>query len=210
MDSGTTYQQAGESLTDAEACAAIRAGGLEMEQAVSFLYRKGLNKDQIFGFIRSRSGSREDAEDIFQEAMRSLILNIRSGKYRGDGSLQAYVFSICKNLWYKRFQKIKRESDLDQSQEPETRTMESPEALMVKQEEIQLIGKVLGRLGDRCRAVLELWRMGFSMQEIAVRVGYKGEHVARKKKSQCFRRLLDLLEAEPELLQILKEMKWKD
>ena len=68
--------------------------------------------------------------------------------------------------------------------------------------------EVLALVGEKCLKVLELWRMSYSMREIAVAMGYKGEHVARKKKSQCFRSLLDILDAHPALLKMLEEMKW--
>lgn len=196
--------------TDEQICAAVRTGGQEMEQAIRFLFRGELNQEQIIAFIRSRNGSREDAEDILQESMRILILNIRSGKFRGEGSIQAYVFSICKNLWFKRFQKIQLEQGWETQPEPEESTALSPETLLLDREQQQLIRAVLGQLGEKCLQVLELWRMSYSMREIAAKTGYKAENVARKKKAQCFRKLLDLLDEHPALLQLMEEMKWKE
>ena len=180
-----------------------------MERAVHFLYHRGLNKEQIFAFIQSRSGSREDAEDVFQESMRTLILNIRMGKFTGVGSIQAYVFAICKNLWYKRFQRIRREQEYASTSTWVEEEVETPESLLVDHDHLELMHQILDRLGSRCRDVLEYWQMGYSMEEIAIKVGYKGEHVARKKKSQCFRRLMDLLSTSPELQRLLVEMRRK-
>ncbi len=210
MTPGTTYQKLAENYTDEQICQAVRNGGAEMEYAVRYLVERGLNRDQITAFIRARKGSREDAEDILQEAMRSLILGIRSGKFRGEGSIQAYVFSICRNLWYKRFQKIQREQDGEMLPAQEAEDAISPEAILLDAEQQERIRQVLSQTGSKCLQVLELWQMGYSMREIAEQTGYKGEHVARKKKAQCFRKLLDLLDEQPGLLRMLKEMKWNE
>jgi len=157
-------------------------------------------------FVRSRNGSLEDAEDVFQEGIRLLILNVRAGKYKGEGSLAAYLFGVCKRLWYKRFQKMMRDASLENTAFPEAESRQkNPEELLLQAEQVQAIEALLASLGTSCRRVLEMWQLSFSMREIARELGYKNEAVARKKKRLCMVKLLEKLDEEPELLNFLKQ-----
>src|SRR6185436_11226786 len=53
-------------------------------------------------YVKQNSGSRQDAEDIFQEAIIVLLNNIRHPGFQLTASLKTYLFSISKNLWLKK------------------------------------------------------------------------------------------------------------
>lgn len=185
----------------------VLAGGAKLQAAIAHIYQDAQVKKQVMAFVRSRSGSKEDAEDVFHDGVKTLILNVRAGKYKGEGSLSAYLFGVCKRLWFKRFQKIRRNAGYaevataDNDLDPE-----DPELLILSHEREKQIDTMLARLGPACKRVLQMWQLSFSMTEIAEALGYKNEGVARKKKRLCMIKLLDLLEKEPELLAFLKDL----
>lgn len=191
--------------TDEEIILAIVKGGPELEDIMRHLYREGEFRRQIVYFVQSRGGSPEDAEDIFQDSIRNLILGVRENKYRGTGSIAGYLFGIGKNLWFKRFRTLQREETMaNPGAGIELHSDDSPELVLADRELESEVDQLLGLLGEKCRMVLELWKLSYSMKEIAEKLGYKTEGVARKKKRLCMKQLLDILDKNPALMERLK------
>ena len=71
-------------------------------------------------------------------------------------------------------------------------------------EQKNVIQQLLGRLGDKCQKILELWKLSYSMEEIATQVGLKDAGVARRQRYNCYQKLLKIVEQEPSLLNFLK------
>ena len=69
---------------------------------------------------------------------------------------------------------------------------------MVEKEQEDTLSRLLESLGDKCKRVLELWQLSYSMKEIAVEMAYKSDGVARKKKRLCMKKLLEILDEKPE------------
>ncbi|MEO1448820.1 MAG: sigma-70 family RNA polymerase sigma factor [Bacteroidota bacterium] len=186
--------------------AAIKRGGLSLEKVMRELYQSGGSRTQILEFVQKRGGSRDDAEDVFQEGVRNLVLNIRADKFAGASSLEGYLFGICRNVWFKKLQKQKREAEiLEQYGQQEKAPIPDPEIVLVDQDRENKLLELLGKLGETCKEVLVLWQMHYNMKEIASRMGYASEGMARKKKHQCLKRLVALIEANPAWEAILEE-----
>ncbi len=62
-----------------------------------------------------------------------------------------------------------------------------------------LLGQILSRLGEKCEKILELWKLSYSMEEIADKVGLLNAGVARRQRYNCYQKLMNLLEKEPNL-----------
>lgn len=183
-------------FSDIRIISSIKKGGLELEQSMRYLYLTHPCRQQVFSFVQKRRGSREDAEDIFQDGVRFLILQIRNDKYKFEGELGAYLFGICKNLWFKRFRRIAREEGLPDTYQ-EKLADETPELSLMDKERKEQIEELLSGLGEACKKVLELWQLSYSMKEIAAAMGYKTDGVARKKKRLCMKKLLETLKKQP-------------
>lgn len=184
-------------FSDERIISSIQLGGLRLEKAMEYLYLKHGCRREVFVFIRKRGGSKEDAEDIFQDGIRFLIMQVRDGKYKYEGQLGAYLFGICKNLWFRRFKKISRNVAWEPGEEGDLYEESNPELDLLEKDRQEQIRKLMAGIGEACRKVLELWQLSYSMKEIAREMGYKTEGVARKKKHICLKKLLDILKEEP-------------
>ena len=191
-------------MDERELILAIQEGGEALEKAMRSLYEDQEIRKQVFRFVKDRKGSIQDAEDVFQDGIRNLMLSIRAGRYRGEGSLKAYLFGTCRNLWFRRFDRLSRQADPEREM-PVQMVETDPEILLLNREQEQVLAGFLNNIGEKCREVLERWKMGYSMKEIAAAVGYKSEGVARKKKHQCLKKLIEALESAPEYKRLLRE-----
>lgn len=190
-------------FSDANIISSILKNDTSMEQAINYLYdRSGIMED-VQKYIKSRSGSKEMIEDVFQEGVVHLIMNIRKGNYKGEGSIKGYLFGICRNIWLKKLNKEIRHRDETNVMKVEEIDYQTPEYYLIDEEKKSIIDNVLSRLGEMCKKVLTFWKLNYSMKEIAEEVGYKSEGVVRKKKHQCMKKLIKLVKEKPELKELL-------
>ncbi|MEM6348084.1 MAG: sigma-70 family RNA polymerase sigma factor [Bacteroidota bacterium] len=176
----------------------IKQGGKALDMRLKELYLNPSLWEKIWGFVRARGGEKEDAEDIFQDGIRVLILNIRKDKYSFTGSVEQYLLGICRNLWFGRFREKEKQALIREREAEAGKGWEiDPEQSLISEEQKAQLEALLAQLPAACREVLELWQMGYSMKEIAAKVGYKSEGVARKKKHQCMAKLITFLAEKP-------------
>lgn len=189
--------------SDEELIKAIIGGGPSLNKVMGYLYTQRQYKDAILNWLIQKGASNEDAEDVFQDGIKHFIINVRKGQFKGDSTVKTYLTRICTNLW---FTKLRRQNQL-QSIKEQVEVVEeresSPEDLLFTQEKTDLIQQILASLGPLCQKILGLWTLNFKMKEIAQQMGYKSEGMARKKKHQCFQKLMLYLKEKPELADTL-------
>jgi RNA polymerase sigma-70 factor (ECF subfamily) len=183
----------------------ILKGGRKAEEAMAFLLKK--HHGSVLQFVRTRNGSTEDAEDVLQDAVTQLILNIRKGTFKGESSLHTYLFGISKRLWFKRFRKIRRDDDYRNDPEnPDSGSSRDPEGFLIDKEQKNLLSDLFDRLKPKCKEILFLWAMSYSMTEIAEKVEYGSPQVAMNKKNKCLKELTGLIGENPGIGKLLEDL----
>ena len=191
--------------SDESFIAAILSEQGTSDQALGGLYECEAWRNAIFRLVQKSGGSREDAEDVFQEGLRRMIVNIRNGLFEGRSSLKTYHYRICRNLWVSQLRRDHRRRELQQTLQNTGAGLDSEEALIQKERK-EYLSKALQLLGDNCRQVLVMWTKGYPMQEIAEAAGYKNGNVAKKRKRICLTKLISKVREQPELMKILLEL----
>ncbi|MDX2246954.1 MAG: sigma-70 family RNA polymerase sigma factor [Bacteroidia bacterium] len=190
--------------TDEAVIKAIREGGKACDEVMAFLYRRQV--EQVVAFITTRNGSREEAKDVFQDALVNLLVAIREGKFEGKSSLNTYLYAISKNLWYRRFNRSVKEDDYKNANAGDEKTDFTPEVHIMDNDQRSLVSNLLGSLKAKCREVLILWAEKYSMKEIAEELGYQNEQVVRNKKNHCLSELKELVRNHPEARTLIEEL----
>ena len=91
-------------------------------------------------------------------------------------------------------------AEMPLSNEPDTLT---PEVTLVTEERKTVLNRLLQELGERCQQILELWKLSYSMEEIAVSLGFSSSDMARKAKYRCHVSLLEIIRKNPHVEQLL-------
>ncbi|MEO6037372.1 MAG: sigma-70 family RNA polymerase sigma factor [Saprospiraceae bacterium] len=190
--------------TDDQFLAAINSGGQNRQTALRVIYGDNELKRKVIQFVRNRQGNADDGQDMFHEGIIVLDRNIRENRFRGEAPLKGYLYSICRFLWMNQLRKqahTTQGAETVLANEPDEHT---PEITMIAQERKDVLNNLLSQLGDRCQRILELWKLSYSMEEIADSLGFSSADMARKAKYRCHLSLVDLVQQNPEMQKALK------
>ncbi len=165
------------------------------KSAIEAIYRD--NYVLIQHLVVNNNGSEDDARDVFQEALMVLYEKARSGTFELNCQIRTYLYSVCKRLWLKRLQQIRRFDS----------QVESLEATVPVEEDLEIHEKLdfqyvtmrtaMGRIGEPCKSLLEAFYVHHkNMIEIAAFFGYTNADNAKNQKYKCLMRLKKLFFAE--------------
>lgn len=191
-------------FTEKEIVKAIQSGGLQREKVIRYLYNDRDLKNKVQYFVKNNSGNLQDGEDIFHEGIIVLDRNIRQDKYKEESSVQGYLYSICRFLWMNQIRKNSKVSLTDDTMQMDQTEHSTPEVQLFEEEQKTLLRDLIGNLGDRCRKILELWKLSYSMEEIANELGFSSAAMARKNKYRCHKSLLEIIKENPQLVNSLR------
>lgn len=179
-------------ITDQQLLTAFALGD---NKATSEIYRK--NFPIIKGWIIKNGGSDGDVADIFQEAVVVLFGKIQEEDFVLTCSIGTYLFSVCKNFWYKKLEKKKRGPGIFSSdilgEIIENYVSEHDSDIKNHREQetyYEKLNDALDQLGEPCRSLLKAYyHEDKSMQQISVDFGYTNSENAKNQKYKCLKRL---------------------
>jgi RNA polymerase sigma-70 factor (ECF subfamily) len=128
------------------------------------------DREDLLRYVRRRVPSREDSEDIVQEAL------LRTCKHAEEvEEPRAFAFRVARNLATdaRRHSRVAKTDPLgDLSQLPVVSSGPSPEGEALAEEEMRLLREAAAQLSPQCRAVFMLKMFqSCSYKEIALRLG---------------------------------------
>jgi RNA polymerase sigma factor (sigma-70 family) len=194
-----------KNLSDAELVSSLRSGK-RVDEAIKTVYRDYF--ESLSWFIMNNSGSRQDAEDIFQEVVINFIELVQKDKFRGESSVNTFLFSMNRHTWLNELKRrgraelreIKYEDARDKEEADVSNTIADRE---IKNQLMQLVGQ----LGETCKKILVMFYYeNLSMKETLEGLEYENEQVVRNKKYKCLKQLEQMITKNPALQQTLKNL----
>ena len=188
--------------TDAALIAAISSRD-DLNEVIYYIYQQ--YAAVVGSFVMRNSGTRQDAEDIFQETVVAFIETVRNEKFRGQSAIKTFIVSIARNLWLNELNKRKRSDYRETVFENNREEQENDISHLISDREAkQQFRAVLGKLGDPCKKLLLLFYYeNLSMKEIVTHLPYDNEQVVRNKKYKCLQQLTGFLKKNPALTRLI-------
>ena len=150
----------------------------------------------------------EDAENIYQDAFAEAQRSILEGRARENTNWSSYIIQIGLNLASHEIRKVERTSSIDDGYKDDEGELVSTTAIKVEKKMQELfgdgenvplyrdseaqaiLGDELAHTPDPCGSIILLYYYEqMSMEDIAIRVGYKNASTAKSKKNQCMKDL---------------------
>ncbi|MCS7003852.1 MAG: RNA polymerase sigma factor [Cytophagales bacterium] len=181
--------------SDVEIIDAIRKGE-ETSGMIEYLYNKHLPK--IVQYIRKNNGTREQAFDIFQDALLSLCIEIKKNRYKQEYELGGFLFQICKNKWINEAKKLQKMLVSDQT--PEITYEQTALDIVLSAEKQSMVQQALSQIGEKCQQLLIYSTFHrLSMKEICAKMGFSTENAAKTQNYKCKQKLLEVIKRNPVL-----------
>lgn len=189
-------------ISDKEIIEAVRKG--DNQRVLNSLYKKSLPK--VKRYIMRNSGNIEDVNDIFQDAVIVLLTKIKERKFNETYEIDGFLYTVARNLWINRA-KVKSRSVLTDAI-PETASSDSPDLLegLISEEKANAVNEILEAVGEPCHSLLHLAIIKeYSLAEIAEKMKYTSDKVAKTYKYRCKKRLVALVQKNTYFQQLLMQ-----
>ncbi len=162
---------------------------------------------KIRNMVLQNNGTEAEAADIFQDALLSVYHKAKTRGLTLTCPFDAFLYLICKNRWMNELAKKNNRGvtfrDPDGYSDVKEDSFRQAEDCYLLQARNTLLTEKLSELSENCRQLLDLSWSGKPMDEVAALLhltyGY-----ARKKKSECMARLIELVRDS----QQFKTLKW--
>ncbi len=159
-----------------------------------FLYSE--YREKTIDYVTHNSGSVNEAEDVFQDAVVKAYQEIMKNDFVLKKTFNAYFMSICRNTWIYAVKLKNKQISPENFQKELTETNLFEE---YKNEQLQkLTWNLFRQLNEDCQAVLDMYYFQKkAMIEIAYRMDYKNEQIAKNKKYRCLEYLKEQIKNHP-------------
>ena len=151
--------------------------------------------------VHDYGASEDDAKDVFQDATIVIYEKAQRPDFQLTSQFSTFFIGISRNLWMSRRQK-KSASEVTIPEEAKYMADGSLEIDLLQVERGKLFYKALRELGEDCQKLLELFFQKNAMEAIAEEMGFGSEGYARRRKSQCKDRLVELIKNAPEFQEL--------
>ncbi len=194
-----------EQYTDAELIAAI-GDPRDLNKAILSLYQQ--YSETTGAAIIHYGGSRQDAEDVFQETVVAFIEIAKKGKFRMEASIKTFLASIAKNIWLNELKRRERagyrEKQFEYGRDQNEIDVSHHISDLEKKRQLR---ELVYKLGEPCQKILMLFYYeNLSMKEIVDHLPYENEQVVRNKKYKCLQQLTGLIKDNPLIAMQIKEI----
>ena len=150
--------------------------------------------------ITSNSGSNDDAQDIFHDAITLVIEKLKKKNFELTSSLKTYLYSVSYNLWQKQLKRKSREMtlpenlDLSENSEHEQKVLDD--------QLYEIFQDNFDRLNPEYQKILNMYLSKYPMKKITREMGYANEKYAKVKKYMCKEHLKNNILNDPKFKEL--------
>ena len=160
---------------------------------IQSIYKKFVPK--VKNYIRTNSGSDDEAQDIIQEVLIALYNQAKTKGVELTCPFDAYFFLLCKRRWLNELKKSsnKEVTLMDENVSIDESVQEMTFQTEAFDEKQSLFDEMFQKLGEKCQEVLKLSFVTKTMEEVAEKLNVTYGYV-RKKKSLCTGQLTEMIQ----------------
>jgi len=138
--------------------------------------------------VLSKGGNKQDASDVFQEALIILNRNLEKSDFKLTSSFYTYLYSVSRFIW-KDIQKKFSKEELHDLNESKVEYFHS----VLEEKKYKRAERAFLELGERCQQLLQLfYHKAMSFKDIAKEMQFKSEKVAKNQKYKCLTKAKDI------------------
>lgn len=167
------------------------------EKAISQIYEQ--YREEFLKWIKYKyQCTEEEALDTYQESVLVLYNNIKKGKLtKFTSTIKTYLFAIGRNVVLYNRRKFRKEQSSITDSEHNIEDKDSIQVNLQVSERQKILVNVLNKMGNPCKALIVLfYTENTPFKEIAKRLNYKSDTVARMQKMRCLKKMRAIIKNE--------------
>jgi DNA-directed RNA polymerase specialized sigma24 family protein len=172
------------------------------KETVPLLYKKVF--PVVKKYILSHGGIKEDAFDLFQDALVDFYAQVMAGEYKEQYKVYGYLYKFSIHKWInkvKREKKITFQEDLSIFENREGPVAEYG----VLGKEDNLLRSLFAPIGDKCIELLTYTVLNnMLLEDIVLRMNLPSVAAAKMQQLRCKQKLAEEIAKRPELINRLK------
>ncbi len=161
----------------------------------------------IEGYITHNQGSREQARDIFQDAMIIVYKRIKSNELELTCKFGTYLYAICKNIWMQERKKYLQRTQKLREQPLEVNDPGPADDPLLQNHLTDLFNKHFDALSKDCQKILSMYFNNFSVEDIRAAMNYKDLHHTADRKYRCKKSLINRIVNDPLFKRLKDELR---
>ncbi len=160
----------------------------QREKAFAQLYQL---YPKIEKLILSKGGGKQDASDVFQEALIVLYRKLQSSDFVLTASFYTYLYSVSRYIW--------SDAQKQNSKIPKNQLDDFEEAIVKnvhEEKKYRFAERAFYELGERCQQLLLMfYQKKMSFKAIANVMQFKSEKIAKNQKYKCLQKAKDIFQS---------------
>ena len=167
-------------------------------QTLQYIYKN--HYDPVRQLILNNSGSEDDAEDIFQEALIVIFKRLRDdGQFELSSAFKTYIYSVCRLLWLKKLRDQRKMEVTELNREMEEYIeFEEPPPVQDKDLRMAIYQRNLLQIPADCQNILKMTAQNAKAKDIADKLGFRSESYVRKRRHFCKEFLVNKIKEDEE------------
>lgn len=179
----------------------IRQGNEKV--AISLLYKKVL--PQVKNYISKNRGKKEDASDVFHDALMLLYQQVLNGTFNEKYNIFGYLYRLSIFRWLNALKKDKPVTYVEDLPEVGMEEMNQNWANSDPLKEKNLLEELFSPIGEKCIELLHYSIYSeMHAEDIMLRMGFTSIDATRMQQVRCKQKLIKEIEKNPSLLDKLK------
>ena len=141
----------------------------------------------VSSMILKNSGSDDDSEDVFQEALIIVFKRLREEPgFELTSTFSTFLYSVARLIWLKKIREDKKMKVTELKREMEEFIeFEEPPPVQDKDLRMAVYQRNLILIPEDCQKILVLTGQNISAKEIAEKLGFRSDTYVRKRRHFC-------------------------
>lgn len=191
------------SIKEEDIISLIKSG--KDREAIPVLYKKVY--PLVERYIARNSGNKDDASDIFQDALLLFYKQIIHNSFNEKYKVYGYLYKICLYKWMnkaKKNSKIKFVDEIENLEPAELFVHEEMEEIIANPDE-NIIRKLFTPIGEKCIELLTFTTYSsLLLEDIMIRMEFNSVSAVKMQLKRCKEKLLKEIDENPSIINQLK------
>lgn len=167
------------------------------DSVIKEIYSKMFPK--IVSYIQKNKGKKDDALDVFHDALMYIIVTQKEKKYI-ILSFEAYLFVICKNIWKKTLKNRVIKTDVVTLEDKDVNLS----TFILEQQCFDFYVAKFDLLSENCKDLLSSYFNGSTYEDLLIEFSYATINTVRQRIFKCRTKLSELIKSDKEFKKIVK------